>query len=153
MRLLGTSTFEVTQPNYILVASGTAFVVPAVVGYLHHRYLTSILCCMLAQSSVQYHGNPTPLSFLIDQAAIAAVFWNTVWMAYELGVWGIVASALLKSYALFIYCGPCSNRFAYHPNLVIGSLWHGSIHVVTAAGIAIACTAQFPNADSPQYIK
>ena len=152
MRLLGTSTFGVTPPNYILVTSGTAFVVPAVVCYLHHRYLTSILCCMLAQSSVQYHGNPTPLSFLIDQAAVATVVWNTVWMGYELGLWGIVTSVLLKSYALFIYCGPCSKRLAYHPNLVIGSLWHASIHVVIAAGIAIAST-QFPNADSPQYIK
>ena len=80
--------FEAKEPNYILVASGATFVVPAVVSYTHQQYLISILCSLLAMTSVQFHGNPSSLSFYLDQATIACVVWETFWMACRMGMGG-----------------------------------------------------------------
>ena len=130
--------FRARDPNYILVASSLAFAVPSLVAYTHEQYLTSQICSLLMMSSIQFHGQPSLLSFLLDQLMILLFVVRGIYVGYLLGFYGLLVAAFLNGYSIFIYYGPWSHSFAYHPNYYIGSLWHGSIHVIIAFTYAAA---------------
>jgi hypothetical protein len=127
--------FRATEPNYVLVASSLSFGAPALVCYCYGQYAMSPLCAMLMMSSVQFHGNPALLSFLVDQTMIGAVVVGILVLLYQLGPWAL----LFKAYCIFIYYSPYREQLTYHPNRTIADLWHGSMHVLLALAI---CAAQ-----------
>ena len=131
--------FRATEPNYVLVASSLSFGAPALVCYFYGQYAMSTLCAMLMMSSVQFHGNPALLSFLVDQTMIGAVVVGILVLLYQLGPWALLVALLFKAYCIFIYYSPYREQLTYHPNRTIADLWHGSMHVLLALAI---CAAQ-----------
>ena len=124
--------FRAREPNYILVTSSLAFAVPSLVAYTYGQYLTSQICSLLLMSSIQYHGQPSQLSFLLDQLMILVFVVRGIYVGYLLGFYGLLVAAFLNGYSIFIYYGPWSHSFAYHPNNSIASLWHSSMHILIA---------------------
>jgi len=130
--------FRATEPNYVLVASSLSFGAPAVVCYCYGQYLMSTLCAMLMMSSVQFHGNPALLSFLVDQTMIGLIVIGVLALLYQLGPWALLVALLFKGYCIFIYYSPYREQLTYHPNRTIADLWHGSMHVLLALAICVA---------------
>jgi len=129
--------FRAREPNYILVASSFLFAVPSLVAYTHGQYLTSQLCSLLLISSIQYHGQPSLLSFLMDQLAICLLILQGIMDAYRIGLTGFIVLGIVNGYSAFIYYGPWSHYFVYHPNIYISSAWHGTIHIMVAGSFTI----------------
>jgi hypothetical protein len=125
------------EPNYILVASSLSFALPCITAYLHENYLTAQISSLLMLTSIQFHGNPSLLSFLLDQSMIYLFVLQSGYTAYLVGFYGIMCSLLLNIYGVFIYYGPCRNRFIHHPNHYIASMWHGSLHVFPAIALSV----------------
>ena len=126
------------NPNYVLTTSSLCFIFPSIICYLYNQYLMSTLCAMLMLTSIEHHGNPSLLSYILDQIMIQLVVINVHYLAYQLGFWTICRILLLKSYCIFIYYGPYADRFVFHPNKIIGDLWHASMHIFLAFAICIA---------------
>jgi hypothetical protein len=132
------SSFKATKPNYMMIISSLSLIFPAIICYMYNQYLMSTFCAMLTLTSVQYHGNPGLLSFLLDQIMIGVVVIHGINLACQIGFLALLMTLLFDSYCIFIYYGPYSNRLTYHPNEIIGNIWHGSMHVILAFAICIA---------------
>ena len=116
------------EPNYILVATSCAYAAPAIAAYLHNEFLLSQLCSLLIITSIQYHGNPSRISFLLDQFAIYMFVLKALYVNFT-GFCGILA------YAVFIHYGPYNHHLTHHPHYIIASLWHGSLHIIPAVAV------------------
>jgi hypothetical protein len=139
--------FLATEPNYILVGTSSLFLVPCLLAYLQGQYMTSQICSAIAITSMQFHGNPTFLSFYLDQIAIGLLAANSIYLLSFLSVYAYMGAVGLSLYAAYVYAGPHADQLAYHPDPIIASLWHGSIHGGVAGALSLAtlyiaeCTA------------
>ena len=131
--------FKATKPNYTLVATSLSFGIASILCYLHNQYLLSTLTAMLMLTSIQFHGNPALLAFLLDQTMIGAVICTGFVIMWPLGLTALSLALMFKCYCIFIYYGPYRDSLAYHPNQQIADVWHGSMHVVLALLIAGLC--------------
>jgi hypothetical protein len=61
-----------------------------------------------------------------------------IYVGYLLGFYGLLVTAFLNGYSIFIYYGPWSHYFVYHPNNSIASAWHASLHAIIALTYAAA---------------
>ena len=98
--------------------------------------MTSQICSAIAITS--FHGNPTFLSFYLDQIAIGLLAANSIYLLSFLSVYAYVGAVGLSLYAAYVYAGPHADQLAYHPDPIIASLWHGSIHGGVAGALSLA---------------
>lgn len=129
--------FKAREPNYILVGTALTFMIPYAVGYFRGYYIAALACLLILISSVAFHQNPTHLTYWTDQVMISLFILMGGILAFQKSTWLLLAILGFLVYAVLIFYGPLESVCAYHPEPVVASLWHGSLHIIPAIGITL----------------
>jgi hypothetical protein len=89
----------------------------------------------LGVTSLVYHNHMNPLTYWVDQLGIAAVVGSAAPVALALGPVGVCIHSGACLYSGFVYwVGRRTNTMAFHPDPATESIYHASIHLISALG-------------------
>jgi len=128
------SPFDPT-PNYTLALSGSHFILSSGIAFAYENYITSLLSFALSLTSINYHLHRTFIPFLLDQISLYSVVVRSFIDGYNGGVPGLTIVIIINGYNLFVYFGPMAKYMAFHPDPIMATRWHMSIHIFAILGI------------------
>jgi hypothetical protein len=123
------------ESNYILAATGGLGF--AVVSYWLHVleawYATIMILSVLSITSVWFHIWRTEIAYRMDNTAALLGVFLALYDAYRRGpmALGICCESVLYVLLIF-YIGFLGGCYAFDPDRLISTLFHASIHAVTA---------------------
>jgi hypothetical protein len=115
----------------ILLLTSLSFIAPVTYAAYHDMWdiYSSLLCVLL--TSVAYHSSKDPILMCIDQASIVQLIIVSCKTGYELELSFLAAFNFLWIYYVYVH-GYRTTSLAFHPNYIVGSLFHSSFHISTA---------------------
>jgi hypothetical protein len=125
---------EFFPPNYWLVLSAQAFLLPATLAYRSTVYPTAIIYLCLWLTSSYYHSTYSPISFYIDQVAVWIAVARSFVDGYNTYPYGLLCTFAANgyNYYVFVHAKYCSSS-----DLRISTTAHAGIHVFTSIAVAI----------------
>lgn len=119
------------EPNYGLALTGGLGYSLLASGLYLHNYI-SISTGFLALTSIWFHTRRSTVSFWLDQAAIVVWSGTMLYDSYRAGWSEFGAGVGCLGYSVFVfYYGHRTGKYAYHPNRIVSTLFHASIHVLS----------------------
>ena len=121
-------------PNYWLVLSAQALLLPAILAYRSAVYPTAITYLCLWLTSSYYHSTYSPTSFYIDQIAVWAAVARSFVDGYHTRPYGLICTIVVNgyNYYVFVYAKYCSSS-----DLRIATPAHAGIHLFTSIAVVI----------------
>ena len=115
----------------ILLFTSTSFIVPMTyAAYCQLWYIYGTMLSILVMG-VAYHGTKDRVIMRIDQVCIFHMILFSIKTGYELNL--NYLAIFMISWASYVYgYGYIIKLLAFHPNYVIGSLYHASMHILTS---------------------
>jgi hypothetical protein len=123
------------QPNFTLAFTGSFFAVSGTVALLYNNYLTSFFSFLLGTSSIWFHIERSPATFILDQVALMSVVVRSFFDGYNGSVPGMTIACVINGYNWIVYFSPYKSYLTHHPNMVIANRWHMSIHILAILSI------------------
>ena len=121
--------------NQPLAFTGSLFIVSAWTAFAYENYITGLLSFILSLTSVNYHLDHNPVSYVCDQIALFSVLIRSFFDGYSGGFHGLTIFFTINTYNWIMYFSPVATSFAGHPNRIMGNPWHMSIHILVVLGI------------------
>lgn len=120
------------EPNYVLAATGGLGF--AFVSYWLHMieawYVTIMVFSVLSMTSIWFHIWRSELAYRLDNTVALFTIALCLYESYFRGpiAVGVGAIALLYSTLVF-YVGFLNKSYAFHPNRVIATFFHATLHI------------------------
>jgi hypothetical protein len=137
--------------NQSLALTGSLFIISAWTAFAYENYITAILSFILSITSVYFHLDRNPISFVFDQIALTSVVIRSFFDGYSGGIHGCIICCVINSYNWIVYCSPIAEFIAANPDRLIANPWHSSIHIFAILGIILQqyCIANYSKGLSP----
>ena len=121
--------------NQPLAFTGSLFLVSAWTAFAHENLITALLSFLLSLTSVYYHLDHNPVSYVCDQIALFSVVIRSFFDGYRGGFHGLTIFFTINTYNWIAYFSPIATSFAAHPDRIMSNPWHMSIHIFAVLGI------------------
>lgn len=121
-------------PNYWLVASSQAFLIPAILSYNVHVYTTTSIYLFLWLSSIYYHSTKSLPAFYIDQVAVWLAVVRSFVDGYNTYPYGILCTLVVHGYNYYVFVHA---KHCWSPDFWISTSAHAGIHIFTSIAVTI----------------
>jgi hypothetical protein len=131
--------------NQPLALSGSLFIVSAWTAFAYENYITGLLSFILSLTSVNYHLDHNPVSYVCDQIALFSVVIRSFFDGYSGGLHGLIIFFAINTYNWMVYFSPIGLSLASNSDRSVANPWHMSIHLFAILAIIVQqyCIANY----------
>lgn len=131
------------EPNYILATTGGLgyAMVSYWLGILEVWYVTVLWTLVLSMTSLWFHIGRSYTAYRIDNFTALTLVILCLYEGWTRGMiaFGITLLSILYG-ALVFYIGYIGKCFAFHPDRLIATLYHASMHIVSMLAFLLIAT-------------
>ena len=118
----------------MLAYTSLFFLVPSAYAYQNNYSVASTILTSLTGTSILYHRYKHPVTFWIDQIAVYSTILSAFVYSYQGGFFTFLIPTIGNLWNSYVYFyGYRKKTLAFHPDPKIADIWHGTIHLVSAA--------------------